>query len=331
MQEQATVPGGPRKLCWKAAVIVDMTYFAGYKRSAAARLRRSILLMTALAAFVQVAYAQNTALEVITLRYRTAEQVIPVLQPLLDKSGTLSGMQNQLIVRTTPANLADLKQVLATLDAVPRRLMITVRQDAALDRDRTQADLSGRISGGGAAVAIPGSGNTRGGTVEVQRGDSVLRGRIDNTRSLDSDNNTQTLQVLEGSSAFIRAGQSVPVPQRQVVRTIVNGQVVERVGNAVEYRDVMSGFYVLPRLAGDRVTLEINPQRDTLARPEQNLPRGSVNVQQASTTVSGRLGEWMELGGIVQSTSNQQSTILGSTRETSSDNRRILLKVEEIR
>jgi len=88
---------------------------------------------------------------------------------------------------------------------------------------------------------------------------------------------------------------------------------------------------VLPRLAGDRVTLEINPQRDTLARPEQNLPRGSVNIQRAGTTVSGRLGEWIELGAVAQGVSNQQSAILGSTRETSEGNRRILLKVDEIR
>lgn len=285
-------------------------------------------LLTLLAA---PASGQNSALEVITLRFRTAEQVMPVLKPLLDKTGTMSGMQNQLIVRTTPANLADIKRVLETLDAVPRRLMITVRQDATIERDRTQADVTGRVTVGGAGVAVPDSTSARGGVVEVQRGADVLRGRIDNTRSLDADRNTQSLQVLEGSSAFIRAGQSVPVPQRQIVRTIVNGQIVERVNNAVEYRDVMTGFYVLPRLAGDRVTLEISPQRDTLASPEQNLPRGSVNVQQAATTVSGRLGEWIEVGGVVQGVSNQQTMILGSTRETSSDNRRILLKVEEIR
>jgi hypothetical protein len=79
------------------------------------------------------------------------------------------------------------------------------------------------------------------------------------------------------------------------------------------------------------VTLEINPQRDTLARTEQNLPRGSINIQQAATTVSGRLGEWIEIGGVAQGAANQQSALLGSTRETSSDNRRILLKVDEIR
>ena len=279
-----------------------------------------------------MAFAQATALEVITLKYRTAEQVMPVLKPLLDKSGTLSGMQNQLIVRTTTANLAELKQVLATLDAVPRRLMITVRQDATVERDRTRTDVSGRVSAGGTSIAVgPGSADARGGAAENRRGDEFIRGRIDNTRSLDAERNAQSLQVLEGNSAFIRTGQSVPVPQRQVVRTIVNGQVVERVSNSVEFRDVLTGFYVLPRLAGDRVTLEINPQRDTLARPEQNLPPGSVNVQQAATTVSGRLGEWIEVGGVVQGVSNQHATILGSTRETSSDDRRILLKVEEIR
>jgi type II secretory pathway component GspD/PulD (secretin) len=294
---------------------------------ARAALRGFILLATLAAT---AALAQSSALEVITLKYRTAEQLIPVLKPLLDKSGTLSGMQNQLVVRTTTANLAELKRVLETLDAAPRRLVITVRQDATVERDRTQAEVSGRLSTGGATVAVPGGG-TRGGVVEVQRGDEALRGRIDSTRSLDADRNTQSLQVLEGSSAFIRAGQSVPVQQPQIARTIVNGRVVDRVNNAVEYRDVTSGFYVLPRLAGDRVTLEINPQRDTPARPEQNLPAGSVNVQQVSTTVSGRLGEWIEVGGVVQGVSNQQTTILGSTRELASDNRRILLKVEEIR
>lgn len=259
------------------------------------------------------ALAQKSALEVITLKYRTAEQVIPVLRPLLDKSGALSGMQNQLIVRTTPANLADIKRVLGKLDAVPRRLVITVRQDAAIDLDRLQPGVIGlnRLSGGNASV--------------------IGTGRIEGTRTLDTDRNVQTLQVLEGSGAFLRIGQSVPVQQPQIQPAMVNGRLVGSAGNSVEYRDVTSGFYVLPLLAGDRVTLEIKPQLDTLSSPQQNLPPGSVNLQQAGTTVSGRLGEWIEVAGVVQGMPNQQTVILGSTREISSDNRRLLLKVDEIR
>ncbi|MBI4189961.1 MAG: hypothetical protein HY525_05420 [Betaproteobacteria bacterium] len=292
--------------------------------------RLAVLLVLSYVCAALPALAQNAVLEVIPLKYRTAEQVIPVLRPLLDPQGSLSGMQNQLIIRTTPSNLADLKQVLATLDAMPRRLMITVRQDADLSRDQATAEVSGRVSSGSATVIIPGSG-TSGGVVGARRGDDVIRGRIEDTRTRDSDRNTQTLQVLEGNSAFIRIGQSVPLPQRQVIRTIVGGQIVERIVNTTEYRDVMTGFYALPRLAGDRVTLEISPQRDTLPSPDQNLPRGSVNVQRVATTVSGRLGEWMEIGGLVQSMSTQQSVTLGRTTGGSSDNRRILLKVDEIR
>ncbi len=295
--------------------------FEGFLRTAAAFL----LLFAPIAA-----YAQSGAVEVITLKYRTAEQVMPLLRPMLDKSGSMTGMQNQLIVRTSAANLNELKTILATIDAMPRRLLITVRQDAALERDRTQAQVAGRIVTGNTAVAVGDPGRT-GGTAQVQRGDDVLRGRIDNTRWLNDDRNTQTIQVLEGSSAFINFGQSVPVPQRQVTRSVVNGQVVERVSSGVEYRDVQTGFNVLPRLNGDRVILEINPQRDTFASPEQNLPPGSVNTQRAATTVAGRLGEWIEIGGIAQGGVNQQSVILGSTRETSSDNRRVLVKVDEIR
>ncbi len=255
-----------------------------------------ILLISCLAT---AALAQNPALEVITLKYRTAEQLIPVLQPLLDKSGTVSGVQNQLVVRTTAANLADIKRVLEKLDAVPRRLMITVRHEAAAERDRTDT----------AAIGT---------------------GRIDSTRALDADNSRQTLQVLDGNSAFIRSGQSVPVQQFQMQPTMVNGKPVVRATSSVEYRDATSGFYVLPRLAGDRVTLEIKPHRDALAGAEQNLPPGSVKVQQAATTVSGRLGEWIEIAGIAHGSSNQQAVILGSTREIAGDNRRILLKVDEI-
>ena len=275
--------------------------------------------------------ALSAALEVIPLKYRTADQLIPVLKPLLDPQGSISGMQNQLIIRTTPRNLAELKRVLASLDTMPRRLMITVTQAAAASRDQDALEASARISTGGATVVIPGSG-AGGAGGRARRGDEVISGRVQSTRSLDSDRNTQTVQVLEGRSAYIRVGQSVALPQRRIVRSLVDGRLVERiVDTAIEYRDVLSGFHAVARLAGEQVIVEISPQRESLSGPEQNLPEGSVNVQRAVTTVSGRLGEWIEVGAVVQGEAAQQSAILGSTRDTSSENRRILIKVDEIR
>ena len=249
--------------------------------------------------------------EVIPLSYRTAEQLIPVLKPLLARDASISGMQNQLVIRTTPANLAEVRKVLATLDAAPRQLLITVRHDAA-------------------------------GTAD---GATVL-----STRTLDSDLTTRTVQVVEGNRAFIQTGQTVAVPHTDVAGfagqratsgqltgtapgasgatrgTIAGGQV----SGWTEYRDVMSGFYILPRVSGDRVTLELDTQHDTAARPEQNLAPGSANRQHAATVVSGRLGEWIEVGSVARSAS-EQGVILGSTRSVSAQNRRILIKVDEIR
>src|SRR5688572_11767150 len=129
--------------------------------------------------------ASSAALEVIPLKYRTADQLIPVLKPLLDPQGSISGMQNQLIIRTTPRNLAELKRVLATLDTMPRRLMITVTQAAAASRDQDALEASARLSTGGAAVVIPGSG-AGGAGGRARRGDDVISGRVQSTRSLDS-------------------------------------------------------------------------------------------------------------------------------------------------
>jgi type II secretory pathway component GspD/PulD (secretin) len=147
------------------------------------------------------------------------------------------------------------------------------------------------------------------------------------SRSTASDRNTQTLQVLEGNAAFIRIGQSVPVPRRQVTQTVINGQVVSQVVDSVEYRDVSSGFQVVPRVAGERVTLDINPQNDTLNR---RIP-GAVNVQRVATTVSGRLGDWIEIAGLDQERNREQSALLGRTSSGGSDNRRVLIKVEELK
>lgn len=272
-------------------------------------------------------YAQNTVLEVIPLRYRTAQEVIPIIQPMLAREGSVSGLQGQLVVRTTPANLEEIKRILASVDTAPRRLLITVRQDADATLSERSSEVSGRIGSDRARVIVPDSSDRRGGNVVLREGDDRVRAHVFEGQSAESDRNTQSVQVLEGREAFVRVGQSVPVRERQVRRTVVGGQVVEQVVESTQYRDVTSGFYVLPRVSGDRVMLDISPQRETLS----TQVRGGVNVQRVVTTVSGRLGEWMEIGGIAQDSSGQQSVLLGRSSSGASDSRRVLIRVEELR
>ena len=273
------------------------------------------------------AAAQETVLEVIPLRHRTAAELIPIIQPMLAREGSVSGFQGQLVVRTTPANLEEVKRILASLDTMPRQLLITVRQDADVDRSRSAAEVSGSVGGDHGRVTVPGSRDPRGGSVVLREGDDSVRLQVLEGSGSQSDRNTQSVRVMEGREAFVRVGQSVPVRERQVQRSVVGGRVVEQVVETTQYRDAATGFYVLPRVSGDRVTLDISTQRESLSRPAQ---RG-VNVQSVVTTVSGRLGEWMEIGGIGQDASGQQSVLLGRTTTATRDSGRVLIKVEEVR
>lgn len=170
------------------------------------------------------------ALEIIPLRHRTAEQVLPALQPLLEPGGTLSGTRNQLFLRASPANVAEIRRALDAIDRPLRRLLISVRLDNAAERERRAVGASGTVSNRGARVDV---------TAEDARRSAGER--VD-----------QRLQVLEGSRALIYTGESRPfnelasgfevVPRlagNEVVLDIVQGQQVStvarvRVGEWVE-------------------------------------------------------------------------------------------------
>ncbi len=268
-------------------------------------------------------HAEQLELEVITLKYRTAQDVLPVVQPFVNQAGgTVTGTQNRLIVRTTRANLDEVRRIIASIDTLPRRLLVTVKQDTGLSAIQRSAELSGNAAVGKAQVVVPPTGrNSRGLVIERQQSGNSARAQVQSSESRGNENNVQQLQVLEGNEAFIQVGQSVPVPQETIIQTPQGTQVVQN----TQFRDVATGFYVKPRVSGEQVTLEVSPQRERIG------PDGRVNIQRVATTVSGRLGEWMELGGIDQSRTQQNSGIASRDSERNTDQRRIYIKVEEIR
>lgn len=211
------------------------------------------------------------SVEIVPLHHRSAESLLPVLRPLVGADAAVTGLGDRLVVRANESDLATILRVVAELDRAPRRLMITVRQDvdgAVFDR-REELAAAYRTApdgeaGGASAYAL-------------------------HTRSAATEHGEQRVQALEGEPAFIAAGQSVPVAERNVYL----GPGVPVVQDTVRYRDLSNGFYVVPQLAGDRVTLRISPHRERLD------PSGSGRIERggADTIVSGRLGEWLEIGG----------------------------------
>ncbi|HZW24469.1 MAG TPA: secretin N-terminal domain-containing protein [Gallionella sp.] len=258
-------------------------------------------------------------LEVIELKHRSAEELLPIVRPLLDKDGVASGMDYRLILRTSPRNLAEIRKLLGSIDVAPRKLRITVMQDVDRDTIERLTSVSGSV-GRNPRITLPGSGGGAG--IEAGQGRDRLRADVVSTRSLDMGRNSQQLQVLEGNRALVRTGQSVPLPQRQVIQNSWGSQVID----TTEYREVERGFYVLPRVNGDRVTLEISAQNDAQVRGDPL----AVNTQQASSTLSGRLGEWMELGGTGMRETVDEGTISSRSAARKSEQRSVLIRVEEV-
>lgn len=282
---------------------------------------KKILVSLALLLLSVPAWAE---LEVFILEHRSAEELLPIVRPLLDKEDVASGMNNRLIVRASPRRIAEVRKLLASLDTAPRRLKITVMQDVDADTLARLTEVSGSVGvGRDARVTVPGSGDTGGLTVETGRGQDRVRARVYSTRTLEADRKTQQLQVMEGNRALVSSGLSVPVPVRQVIQRPWGTEVVD----STEYRQVESGFYVLPRVSGDRVTLEISTQNDSLA-PSGTYP--TTRTQQTSSTVSGRLGEWMVLGEIGRRGADDGSTISTRSAARSQEQRNVLIKVEEM-
>jgi hypothetical protein len=241
-------------------------------------MKRGALIRLACLAFAALPAIAQNSLEIIGLRHRTAEQVIPALKPLVEPGGTLSGQGMQLFVRTSPANLAELRRALASIDQPAKRLLISVRFDDSASRSRSGID--------------------------------VRQGVESSSRSRESHAD-QMVQVLDGGRAMIMTGQSRPVQQQGYIQT--PGGVVSQPTTVVQ--ETASGFEVVPRVAGKNVQVEI---------VTQNRSSG------VSSTVSGPLGQWFELGSVAVSGNRDRREITGARSTQTSETRRVWIKVDEL-
>ncbi len=241
-------------------------------------------------------------IEVIALQNRNAAEIIELIRPLLDKNEAVSGTGYQLIVRATPERQREIGQLVAQLDQAARQVRISVRRASheEIERERAQANIS----------------------IGISDNDIEARGRaiVRSTRDRANERNSYQVTALEGNPAYIHTGEEFPVPSTNT--RIVNGRVV--VDQGIDYKQLSSGFYALARTHGDSVTVDISPQREVLD------PRRSGRIQTTSvvTTVRGRLGEWLELGGTTQQRQQQGGGLMRSTRDKDNISQTLWLKVE---
>jgi len=161
--------------------------------------------------------------EIIELHWRSAEQLLPILRPLVDDPSAVSGSGRTLFVRAAPDRLDALKDVVRHLDRAPRQLLIYVFQGRA-DQIR-QDTLAGR-------------------------GDRTASRRLQTRGQLDS---TRRIRVSDGQQAFIATEKVQPLPYT----LHPTGPYGLYPAIAAGYRETRSGFLVRPVLNGRWVSLDI--------------------------------------------------------------------------
>jgi len=260
------------------------------------------------------------SLQVIELHHRTAAELIPVIRPLLDEHDAISGTGFKLLVRASPEHIARLEQLVKQLDRAPRRLRITVRRASVQTMQSYQAQARGEVGDDRVRVITTGPDGPAGVTVEHGGPSGKVRTRIYGTQSDSRNGNVFQLQVLEGHPAFINAGLSFPVPTRTM--EWVHGHPA--VGNTLTYKQVRSGFFVRARVRGEQVFLQISPQREALS------PRGGgmVDSEGLTTTVSGPLGQWIDLGGTSQNRDRESAGTVYQTEDTDHGGAHLWVRVQ---
>lgn len=276
----------------------------------AARMARVLILLASLG-WLPPAEAQD--LQVIELRHRLADQVIPSLQPLLEPGGAITGMDAMLFVRTSPRNFEQIRQAVAMLDRKPRQLRVTVGQGTVVN----ESDSAVR---GSAAV---GSGDVQVGVNRPPGGDPGVAVTARHTSQRADLHNVSSVATLEGAETFIATGQSAPLTTTQAAPGWPGTSTVQ----TTEYRSASTGFYATPRVNGDIVTLDLAPQQQRFSGSSRDR---RVETAGVTTQVSGRLGEWIQVGG--SSTAGRSDTTGLLTRGARSDERSysVWVKVEEM-
>jgi len=281
-----------------------------------------LLLAAGMAGWLAAAgplWAQGHSIEVFALKYRTGEQMVALVRPLVPPPGSVSAISNHLVVRTTPENMVEIRSLLARVDTVPRPLLITVSQDVDRHRDASRVSATGRVG----ALAIGSQGELSVGTGRDRPGNSGVQADIVRSRGTEAQRDIRRIQVLEGVPAMIYTGESTPVASRQWQ----GGAQGSRRGESVDYRERSTGFQVLARVDGDQVLLEISPQRQVAG----DAGAGSVDSQILATTVSGRVGEWIDLGGVTRTDDEGGAVVLGRTRQAAAELRSVRVRVELLR
>lgn len=235
-------------------------------------------------------------IEIINLNNRPAAEIRALLRPFLEDGEVIRGDGFQLILKASPKRLTTLSHLVEQLDRRLRNLTISVLQNS----HKSAAQLNAEHFDSAAA--------------------NRMHGISGDTRNLASQRDMQQLRVLEGRTAVIKTGQSRPIDSLRLNSSLY-GQ--PNVISQQALREASTGFTVIPHLQNNnQVRIDLMPWSEQWRGNHQIDSRG----MQTSITV--KLGEWQEIGGLGNAGLSKRHGLNGLNYTTQDQQTRTLIKID---
>ena len=242
------------------------------------------LAYTLLSLVLLVSTVQADSITTIQLLNRPAEEIMPIVKPMLGAGDVITGRGFKIFLRSSPETLAQVREMIDVLDSAAKILQITVFQGNTRTLSALDIGVNIQIESGDASVEI-GTRTNQNATGSITYSTNNISGNLNSTstRIRMEDNPIHQIRVTEGAQGYIETGEQFPYfsgANRIAPRAVAGG---------IEYKNVTTGFYVLPRIHGDNVTLQVSPFKNS----QSNARGGNIETQHANTTITGRVGEWL--------------------------------------
>ena len=244
------------------------------------------------------AFAEEEDFRVLPLHYRSASDLLPVVQGIFGTRVKVTIFQDKLVARGSTANLDQVEKFIREIDRVEHRLRIESRIATKAELVQEQMALNAQVKAGNVQAQVKNPVPAGGGSVGVASGNSsaVLQARSGETGA--SAGNTMEVQALENHPVALRnwSQQSLSPPRG--------------VG-------VGSNWVVRARLQGkDLVTVEVGA---TSADGQKEFT--------ANSEIEGQLGQWMAVARIDSSSEQKSSGILSKSSAQQSGQKKLWVRV----
>lgn len=263
----------------------------------------------------------ETQFKIITLQHRFAEEILPAIKPLVGDDGTATAMQNNLIVRTSRDNMAEIEQIVSSMDTVRQNLKITIRRNNKSDIGEKRTEITGRKRIGNVTVETS--------SKRINTPNSMALD-VENYQSKSNSSSEQFIRVADGELAFISVGQSIPYTQEWI--NLTNRYI--GIQRSTAFVNIDTGFTVRLRTIGNpstidnpgtinnRVQLEITPRFSQLNR------NGFIDFTTLTTTIQVNRNEWIDIADTMQQKDEVSYAILNWQSKNQSLNDQLLIRVE---